>query len=133
MGQINTSVYEIVNIVFSNISSTDLIKEVGVSGNQIKIKVKPVAILPEIALNFTVKSQADKILILFDPVKSVMIYGFLLGKLKDNQIPGIGLFKDRLEIDLQSFLLKNVRGVKVQDIFVDSSGEVKITFCCEKE
>lgn len=130
MGHINTNLQEIVDIVLKNISLTDLVKEIDVAGSEIRVKIKPVTILPEITLKFTITSEAEKIVVLFDPTKSVIIYGLLLGKLKDEQIPGITLFKDRLEIDLQKLLLQNIKGIKIQNIFVASSGEIKIDFSC---
>jgi len=130
MGHINTSLQEVVDIVLKNISLPDLIKEIDVAGSEIRVKIKPVTILPEITLKFTITSEAEKIVVLFDPAKSIIIYGFLLGKLKDEQIPGITLFKDRLEINLQKLLLQNIKGIKIQNVLVASSGEIKIDFCC---
>ncbi len=130
MGYIATNLQEIADIVLKNISLPDLIKEIDIDGSEINVKIKPVTILPEITLKFTITSEAEKIVVLFDPAKSVIIYGFLLGKLKDEQIPGITLFKDRLEIDLQNLLLQNIKGIKIQNIFVASSGEIKIDFSC---
>ncbi|ABP65682.1 hypothetical protein Csac_0021 [Caldicellulosiruptor saccharolyticus DSM 8903] len=130
MGYITTNLQEIADIVLKNISLPDLIKEIDIDGSEINVKIKPVTILPEIALKFTITSEAEKIVVLFDPAKSVIIYGFLLGKLKDEQIPGITLFKERLEIDLQKLLLQNIKGIKIQNVFVTSSGEIKIDFSC---
>ncbi|AZT89219.1 hypothetical protein ELD05_00110 [Caldicellulosiruptor changbaiensis] len=130
MGYINTNLQEVVDIVLKNISLSELVKEIDVTGSEIRVKIKPVSILPEIALKFTITSEAEKIVVLFDPAKSVIIYGFLLGKLKDEQIPGITLFKEGLEIDLQKLLLQNIKGIKIQNVFVTSSGEIKIDFSC---
>ncbi|WP_039767077.1 hypothetical protein [Caldicellulosiruptor sp. F32] len=130
MGYIATNLQEIVDIVLKNISLPDLIKEIDIDGSEINVKIKPVTILPEIVLKFAITSEAEKIVVIFDPAKSVIIYGFLLGKLKDEQIPGITLFKERLEIDLQKLLLQNIKGIKIQNVFVTSSGEIKIDFSC---
>ncbi len=130
VGFIALEVKELVDILLKNVDMPELITKVEVNKNEVVVGVKPAAFLPQMSLKFTITSMQNKLSILFDPSKSLIVYGFLLGKLKDENIEGLSLFKDRLEIDLQKILAGNVKGVKVNRVEVDSGGKIEIDFCC---
>lgn len=130
VGFISLEVKELIEILFKNVDMPEIITNVEVNKNEVKVGVKPAVFLPQMSLKFAIESDQNKFLILFDPSKSLIIYGFLLGKLKDEKIEGIQLFKDRLEIDLQKILTGNVKGVRIDRIEVSSEGKIEIDFCC---
>lgn len=130
MGFIALEVKELVDIILKNVDMPELITKVEVNKNEVVVGVKPAAFLPQMSLKFTITSMQNKLSILFDPSKNLIVYGFLLGKLKDEKIEGLQLFKDRLEIDLQKILAGNVKGVKINRVEVDSGGKIEIDFCC---
>ncbi|WAM31589.1 hypothetical protein [Caldicellulosiruptor naganoensis] len=132
MGKISTSVEEIVFILSKNTSFPDLVKEIDVVNNEINVKIKPVNIFPELVLKFSIVSEGKIIKILFDPSKSIIIYGFLFGKFKKSQIEGVNLFKDRLEIDIEKIIFQNLKGLKVKNVMVTNTGDIKIEFFTEK-
>jgi len=124
-------VKEFVDILLKNVDMPDVIKKVEVNKNEVTVKVKPAAILPEISLKFTITSVQNGFSILFDPSKSLIIYGFLFGKLKEEKIEGLQLFKDRLEIHPQKLLTGNLKGVKINKVEVNNDGKIEINFCCD--
>ncbi|ADQ08284.1 conserved hypothetical protein [Caldicellulosiruptor hydrothermalis 108] len=130
MGFVALEVKELIDILLKNVDIPEIITKVEVNKNEVTVGVKPAAFLPQTPLKFTITSVQNKLSILFDPSKSLIIYGFLLGKLKDEKIEGIQLFKDRLEIDLQKILTGNVKGVRIDRVEVSSEGKIEIDFCC---
>ncbi|ACM61791.1 hypothetical protein B0S90_0231 [Caldicellulosiruptor bescii] len=133
MGFVSFEIKEFVDILLKNVDIPEIITNVEVDKNEVKVNVKPAAFLPQMSLRFTIESDQNKFLILFDPSKSLIIYGFLLGKFKDGKIEGIKLLKDRLEIDLQKVLTGNLKGVKIDRIDVGSDGKIEINFCCHQK
>uniref|UniRef100_A0A7C5YZU5 Uncharacterized protein n=1 Tax=Caldicellulosiruptor owensensis TaxID=55205 RepID=A0A7C5YZU5_9FIRM len=131
MGFMVFDVKEFVDILLKNVDMPDVVKKVEVDKNKVTVKVKPAAILPEIYLKFTITSVQNRFSILFDPSKSVIIYGFLFGKLKEQKIEGIQLFKDRLEIHPQKILTGNLKGVKINKVEINNDGRIEINFCCD--
>lgn len=114
MGFITLEVKELTDIFLKNIKIPDIITKIEADKNEVTVKVKPAAFLPKMSLKFTITSAENKLSILFDQSKTLIVYGFLLGKLKDEKIEGIQLFKDRLEIDFQKLLKKNIKDVKIK-------------------
>ncbi|BCS82449.1 hypothetical protein [Anaerocellum diazotrophicum] len=130
MGFVSIEVKELVNILLKNINMPDIVTNVEIEKNEVTVKVKPAAFLPHMSLKFTVESDHNKLLILFDSTKSLIIYGFLLGRLKDEKVEGIKLLKDRLEIDFQKVLNFNVNGVVINRLEVKNDGRIEIHFSC---
>ncbi|ADQ05739.1 hypothetical protein Calow_2236 [Caldicellulosiruptor owensensis OL] len=131
MGFMVFDVKEFVDILLKNVDIPDVVKKVEVNKNEVTVKIKPTTILPEIYLKFTITSVQNGFSILFDPSKSLIIYGFLFGKLKKEKVEGIQLFKDRLEIHPQKLLNVNLKGVKINKVEVNNDGKIEINFCCD--
>ncbi|WPX08816.1 hypothetical protein [Anaerocellum danielii] len=128
MGFVALEVKELMDILLKNVKIPDIITKVEVDKNEVIVGVKPAAFLPEISLKLTITTAENKLSILFDPSKNLIVYGFLLGKLKNENIEGIQLFKDRLEIDLQKLLERSIKGVKIKRFEVNSEGKIEIDF-----